>query len=198
MSKKIVIGIAGSSGSIYTKVLFDRLIALKAQWGQVGVVMSKNALINWELELGAFEAEQYPFDFYDKSDFYAPFASGSAKFETMIICPCSMGMLGRIASGVSDDLMTRAADVILKERRRLILVPRETPLSLIHLRNMVTVTEAGGIIAPASPSFYGEANTVEEVARSVVDRVLDLSGFDLQTYRWSEGSPSGVPGSSGL
>ncbi len=190
MSRKIVIGVAGSSGSIYTRVLFDQLVQLADQWDQIGVVMSKNALVNWELELGAFDEDRYPFDFFSKTDFHAPFASGSAQFGTMIVCPCSMGTLGRIASGVSDDLMTRAADVILKERRRLILVPRETPLSLIHLRNMVAITEAGGIIAPAAPSFYGHCETIEDVARTVVDRVLDLAGFDLQTYRWSEGTSS--------
>lgn len=196
MKKKIIVGIAGSSGSIYAKVLFDRLIELQDQCQEVGVVMSANAMINWDLELGPFDQSKYPFDFYSKSDFNAPFASGSARYETMIVCPCSMGTLGRMATGVSDDLMTRAADVILKERRKLILVPRETPLSLIHLRNMVTITEAGGIIAPASPSFYSKISGLEDIARTVVDRVLDLAGFDLKTYRWSEGSPSG-PNSSG-
>lgn len=196
MKKKIILGIAGSSGSIYAKVLFDRLMELRDQCQEIGVVMSANAMINWDLELGPFDKAAYPFDFYSKSDFHAPFASGSAKYETMIVCPCSMGTLGRIASGVSDDLMTRAADVILKERRTLILVPRETPLSLIHLRNMVTITEAGGIIAPASPSFYSKVSGLEDIARTVVDRVLDLAGFDFNTYRWSEGSPSG-PNSSG-
>lgn len=196
MKKKVIIGIAGSSGSIYANVLFDRLLELRDQCQEIGVVMSLNAVINWELELGPFDKTAYPFDFYAKTDFNAPFASGSARYETMIVCPCSMGTLGRIASGVSDDLMTRAADVILKERRKLILVPRETPLSLIHLRNMVTITEAGGIIAPASPSFYSKASGLENIARTVVDRVLDLAGFDLNTYRWSEGSPSG-PSSSG-
>ena len=97
-----------------------------------------------------------------------------------------MGILGRIAAGVSDDLLTRAADVVLKERRRLILVTRETPLSLIHLRNMTNVTEAGAIICPAVPSFYSNPQTVEAVCQTVVDRVLDLAGFQLQTYRWSE------------
>ncbi|MEZ5030776.1 MAG: UbiX family flavin prenyltransferase [Saprospiraceae bacterium] len=191
MKKKIVIGVAGSSGSIYTRVLFDRLIALREQWSKVGVVMSRNAIINWELEVGTFDESAYPFDFYDKSDFMAPFASGSAQYDTMLICPCSMGTLARVAQGMSDDLMTRAADVILKERRRLILVPRETPLSLIHLRNMVQVTEAGGIILPASPSFYGKTEHLDDVVRTVIDRMLDLAGFDQDTYRWSEGSASG-------
>jgi 4-hydroxy-3-polyprenylbenzoate decarboxylase len=97
-----------------------------------------------------------------------------------------MGMLGRIATGVSNDLSTRAADVILKERRKLILVTRDTPLSLIHINNMKTVTEAGGIICPASPSFYSRPDTMEDLAATVVDRVLDLAGFDLNSYRWGE------------
>jgi 4-hydroxy-3-polyprenylbenzoate decarboxylase len=119
-------------------------------------------------------------------DFMAPFASGSAKYEVMLVCPCSMGLLGRIAAGISTDLTTRAADVILKERRKLILVTREMPLSLIHLRNMETVTLAGGIICPATPSFYGKPLTIEEVAGTVIDRVLDLSGLDWQSFRWGE------------
>ena len=97
-----------------------------------------------------------------------------------------MGLLARMATGVSNDLITRAADVILKERRRLIVVPREAPYNLLHLRNMTSLTEAGAIICPATPSFYSKPQTVEEVAATVVDRVLDLAGFELQTYRWSE------------
>lgn len=184
--KKIVVAVGGSSGSIYAKVLFDRLRQLQSQWTAVGVVMSDNAKFNWELELGDKTYEQYPFDFYHKKDFMAPFASGSARYGAMIVCPCSMGILGRIASGISDDLTTRAADVILKERRRLILVPRDTPYSLIHLDNMKRITEAGGIVCPASPSFYSKPETFEQLAATVVDRVLDLAGFDLETYRWGD------------
>ena len=183
---KIVVAIGGSSGSIYAKVLLDRLQSLRDQIEAVGIVMSNNARYNWELELGNRDFESYPFDFYDKQDFMAPFASGSARYGTMIVCPCSMGLLGRIATGLSNDLLTRAADVILKERRRLILDPRDTPFSLIHLNNMKTVTEAGGIICPAIPSFYSKPQSFEELAATVVDRVLDLAGLDLQTYRWGE------------
>jgi 4-hydroxy-3-polyprenylbenzoate decarboxylase len=186
MKKKIVVAVGGSSGSIYAKVLFDRLQQIADQWTAIGVVMSDNAKYNWELELGNKNYEQYPFDHYAKKDFMAPFASGSAQYDTMIVCPCSMGVLGRIAAGISDDLTTRAADVILKERRRLILVPRDTPYSLIHLDNMKRITEAGGIICPASPSFYSRPQTFEELAATVVDRVLDLAGFSLDTYRWGE------------
>jgi len=184
--KKLIIAVGGSSGSIYTKVLFDKLVTLQNQWDKVGIVMSDNAKLNWKLELENTNYEAYPFDFYSKNDFFAPFASGSAKYDTMIVCPCSMGLLARIATGVSNDLTTRAADVILKERRRLIIVPRETPYSLIHINNMKTITEAGGIICPAVPSFYSKPTTLEEVAATVVDRILDLVGFDLKSYRWSE------------
>lgn len=186
MKKKIVVGVGGSSGSIYAKVLLDSLVALQTQLEAVGVVMSENAKFNWEYELGNRSFEQYPFDFYEKRNFYAPFASGSAKYETMIVCPCSMGLMGRIAAGVSDDLITRAADVIFKERRRLIIVPRDAPYSLIHINNMKTITEAGGIICPATPSFYSRPKDFEALARTVTDRVLDLAGLDLATYRWGE------------
>jgi flavin prenyltransferase len=185
--KRVVVAISGSSGSIYAKILLDKLAQLKSQWEKVGVVHTENGVINWELELGEFDKSKYPnFDFYSNKDFSAPFASGSAKYDTMIVCPCSMGMMGRINAGISNDLMTRAADVILKERRKLILVPRETPLSLIHLKNMVSLTEAGAIICPAVPSFYSGANDLTSITMTVVDRVLDLAGFELETYRWGE------------
>lgn len=184
--KKVVVAIGGSSGAIYAKVLLDRLVELKAQVEAVGVVMSNNAKFNWEYELGNRDFDKYPFDYYEKMNFMAPFASGSARYGTMIICPCSMGLLGRVAAGISTDLITRAADVILKERRRLILVLRDTPYSLIHINNMKLVTEAGGVICPATPSFYSKPETFEALAATVIDRVLDLAGFELETFRWSE------------
>ena len=183
---KIIVAIGGSSGSIYAKILLDRLKVIVNQTEAIGVVMSDNAIYNWELEIGPWSKDEYPFTFYNKMDFMAPFASGSAKYDVMLVCPCSMGLLGRIAAGISTDLTTRAADVILKERRKLIVVTREMPLSLIHLRNMETVTLAGGIICPATPSFYGKPSTIEEVAGTVIDRVLDLSGLDWKSYRWGE------------
>lgn len=185
-TRKIAIVVGGSSGAIYAKVLFDRLLQLREQWSAVGVIMSDNARYNWQHELGNEFYRDYPFDFYGKNDFMAPFASGSARYDTLIACPCSMGLLGRIASGVSNDLATRAADVILKERRRLILVLRETPYNLIHINNMKTVTEAGGIICPATPSFYSKPETFEALAATVIDRVLDLAGFELDTFRWGK------------
>ena len=184
MDRKIVLGIGGSSGSIYAKLLMDKLAQVKGL--TVGVVMSPNAIVNWEIELGQFDKGDYPFTFYDKHDFMAPFASGSARYDTMIICPSSMGLLARIASGLSTDLMTRAADVILKERRTLIVVPRETPYNLIHLQNMTNLTQAGAIICPATPSFYSQPATVNEVCLTVVDRILDLAKLPVDTFRWND------------
>ena len=184
--KKLIVAITGASGSIYAKSLFDRLKGLQNQWEEVGVVMSDNAKQVWELELNNDDYNKYPFRFYQKNDFMAPFASGSAKYDSMIIAPCSMGTLARIAQGISNDLTTRAADVILKERRKLILLTRETPLSNIHLQNMLTLSQAGAIICPASPSCYSEPKNIYELALTVVDRALDIAGFDLESYRWGE------------
>jgi 4-hydroxy-3-polyprenylbenzoate decarboxylase len=182
--KKIVVAVTGASGAIYAKLLLDKLQALQEQVAEVAVVMSDNAKQVWEFELDNTDHSGYPFKTYAKNDFMAPFASGSARFDTMVIVPCSMGTLGRIASGVSDDLISRAADVILKERRKLILVARDTPLNLIHIRNMQTVTEAGGIICPAIPSYYSKPKTIEDLAMTVVNRVIDLIGLDNESYRW--------------
>jgi 4-hydroxy-3-polyprenylbenzoate decarboxylase len=150
--------------------------------------MSNNSREVWEYELGNRDFENLPFKSYHKSDFNAPFASGSAGFDTMIVIPCSMGTLGRISAGISDDLITRAADVMLKERRRLILVARETPLSLIHIRNMEQLTLAGAIVCPAVPSFYHKPLSMEDLAMSVVNRVLDLSGLPSSGFRWGNNS----------
>ena len=184
--KKIIIAITGASGSIYAKLLLDNLQLLNDQIEKVGVVMSDNAKEVWRFELGNEDYNNYTFDFYQKMDFNAPFASGSAKYDTMIIIPCSMGTLGRIAHGISNDLISRAADVVLKERRKLIAVVRDTPFSLIHLNNMKAVTEAGGIICPANPSFYNLPKTIADVAQTVVSRVIDLAGLTQESYRWNE------------
>lgn len=185
-SHKIVVAITGASGSIYAKVLVDKLLALKDQVADVGLILSDNAKTVWEFELGNKDFEALPFKIYNKSDFMAPFASGSSDFNAMIICPCSMGTLGRIASGISNDLSSRTADVMLKERRKLILVTRDTPLNLIHINNMKTITEAGGIICPASPSFYSQPKNFEALAATVIDRVLDLLGLEQKTFRWNQ------------
>lgn len=184
MSNKIIISITGASGAIYAKCLMDELVKIPEQYTAVGIVMSDNAKVVWETEIGNTAYTNYPFTFYQKNDFNAPFASGSAQFNTMFVVPCSMGTLGRIASGISDDLTTRAADVILKERRKLILVARETPYNLLHIKNMETITLAGGIICPATPSFYNKPDSIEAVALTVVHRMMDLAGLKNQSFRW--------------
>ena len=181
---KLAVAVTGASGSIYAKGFLDVVKNCGTQVQEVGLVMSENAKQVWKLELGDETYGQYPFRYYERSDFMAPFASGSAGYDALVIVPCSMGTLGRIASGISDDLVTRAADVMLKERRKLILVTRETPLNLIHLRNMTAVTEAGGIVCPASPSFYSAPDTIEKAAATVVHRVADLVGLKVNSYRW--------------
>jgi len=184
MAIKLIVGITGASGAIYSKLLLEKLFTLREQITSCGVIFSRNAIAVWNHELGSFSAETMPFQVYDQDDLLAPMASGSAGFDTMIICPCTMGTLGRISSGISGDLMTRAADVVLKERGKLILVPRETPYNLIHLRNMERLTEAGAIICPASPFFYHHPTSPEELAMTVVDRVLTLAGFAVNSFKW--------------
>ena len=186
MANKIVVAVTGASGSIYAKVLLEKLMQLQSQWQELSVVMSTNAKDIWRAELGNEDYNHYNVRHWDKYDFTAPFASGSAKYNIMLVAPCSMGTLGRIAAGTSDDVITRAADVILKERRKLILMLRDTPYNLIHIRNMETVTLGGGIICPATPSFYSKPTTMEEVAATVIDRMLDLAGLEHDSFRWGK------------
>ena len=185
--RKIILAVTGASGSVYA----DRLIESITGQGneklvELAVVFSDNAKEIWKYELGREFNLQQGLKIFANNDFHAPFASGSSRYDTMIICPASMGMVGRIAHGVSDDLITRAADVMLKERRKLILVPRETPYSLIHLSNMKLLTEAGAIICPATPSFYSKPQSIDELVMTVVDRVMDLAGIKTNTKRWGE------------
>ncbi|CAN5236352.1 UbiX family flavin prenyltransferase [soil metagenome] len=184
---KIVLAITGASGSVYAKLLLQTLSAIPDQWSELSVVMTENAKAVWKTELDSDLNEflkNKKIRFFSQTDFMAPFASGSGKYDIMIAAPCSMGTMARIAAGISNDLITRAADVILKERRKLILVVRETPYNLIHIKNMETITLAGGIICPATPSFYSKPITIEEAAATVTDRVLDLAGFDISSFRW--------------
>ena len=209
-NRKIILAITGASGAIYAVKLLERLRGLPAAGrlqgahpqgkreqsdllpeppqrpAEVAVILTGNAEEIMLYETGAGYIPSGNEKLWSNKDFNAPFASGSSSYDTMIICPASMGMVGRIAHGVSDDLITRAADVMLKERRRLILVPRETPYSLIHINNMKLLTEAGAIICPATPSFYSRPQTIDDLVMTVIDRVLALAGFNIDTYRWNE------------
>lgn len=184
--RKIIVAVTGASGSIYAARLLKRLHELKNPPAEIAVIFSDTAKQIRKHETGEEIKLFPPAKEYQNDSFFAPFASGSASFNTMIICPASMGSIGKIANGTSEDLISRAADVILKERRKLIIVPREAPYNLIHIRNMETLTLAGAIICPASPSFYGKPETIEDLVDTVIDRVLVLAGFEADTYRWME------------
>lgn len=187
MKHKLTVAITGASGALYGKLLLESLMKAEDQIDTVGVIFSSNARDVWRYEIGEeFHPENPKIKIYQPDNFFAPMASGSSAYDSMIICPCTMGTLGRIASGVSSDLVTRAADVMLKERRKLILVPRETPYNLIHLRNMEFLTQAGAIICPATPSFYSRPETVEDLAMTVVERILSLAGIQFPRYQWGE------------
>ncbi|MGO8670817.1 MAG: UbiX family flavin prenyltransferase [Capsulimonadaceae bacterium] len=186
--QRLVVAVTGASGAIYA-VRFLRQ-AVK-HFDRVYVILSEHAPTVFAAEMGSTLTRPYSVQdylgadidaskivFLNHKDFFTPPASGSYRHSGMVVIPCSMGTLARIASGVSNDLTTRAADVCLKERRKLILVARDTPLNLIHLRNMVTVTEAGGIILPAVPAFYHQPRTIEDLVDTVVARVLQNLGVD--------------------
>jgi 4-hydroxy-3-polyprenylbenzoate decarboxylase len=182
---KLVVAIGGASGSVYARRLLDVLAASPAGDLEVGLCVSQSGLEVWRHELGG--EPTYRFTRWGLRDFRAPFASGSAGWQAMVVIPCSTGGLARIAHGISDDLIGRAADVMLKERRKLVLVVRETPLSLVHLENMVAVTRAGAVVLPAAPSFYSHPSTVEALIDTVVGRVLDQVGLPNRLMpRWGE------------
>jgi 4-hydroxy-3-polyprenylbenzoate decarboxylase len=178
---KILVGITGASGAMYAQRMLAALSTVHEPSLEVSVCFSSNGLRVWQHEIGEAPA----FSTYANDDFTCPFASGSALWHAVIAVPCSVGRVGRIAAGFADDLIARAADVALKERRKLILVVRETPLSLIHLENMLTVARAGAIVLPAVPSFYTRPATVEAAVDTVVLRILDQLGIAaLLSPRW--------------
>ena len=184
--RKIILAITGASGSIYAKLLLGKLRNLKIPPAEIAVIFSDTAREIWIAETGEKFTPENPEKEYNSKSYFAPFASGSSQYDTMIICPASMGTIGRIANGTSDDLITRTADVMLKERRKLILVPREAPYSLIHINNMKTLTLAGAVICPASPSFYSNPKSIDDLVMTVVDRIIDLAGFENNGFRWME------------
>ena len=184
---RILVAITGASGAIYAKRLLDVLVEVRRADPSLDVVMcfSPNGRKVWQHEIGT--APAYDFREYANDDFACSFASGSALWHAVVALPCSVGRVGRIAAGMADDLIARAADVALKERRKLVLVVRETPLSLIHLENLLTVARAGAIVLPATPSFYTRPGTVDAVVDTVVARVLDQLGVETSlSPRWGK------------
>lgn len=187
-SQKIVVAITGASGSIYAETLLKKLqshIDSNKINATVSIVISEEGKLVWEHELENTNYLNYPFKIYKNNDFFAPFASGSANYNCMIILPCTMGTMAKIAIGTAENLIARAADVMLKERKKLIIVPRETPFNLIHINNMKTITEAGGIIFPASPSFYSKPQNINELIENFVDRLLSVAGIIEEGYSWN-------------
>jgi flavin prenyltransferase len=183
-NRKIVLAITGASGSLYAYKLLGRLHEINAPVVEIAVVFSETGKQIWETEIGSKFHDEGSAKEYSNESYFAPFASGSSQYDSMIICPASMGAIGRIANGTSDDLIARTADVMLKERRKLIIVPREAPYNLIHLKNMETLTMAGAIICPASPSFYSNPKSIDDLVMTVIDRIIDLAGFKSNGFRW--------------
>lgn len=182
MQRKIVIAITGASGSIYAQRLISKLEQLPNP-PQLALVMSEVAIKVWETELESLP--EYKHQTFDAGDFMAPFASGSSVWDSMVIVPCTMGSLGKIANGIADNLITRAADVFLKERKQLILVPRETPFNHIHLENMKHLNLAGALIMPASPSFYSRPQSIISLVDTLVNRIMDHLGYPPEdAQRW--------------
>lgn len=179
---RVIVAITGASGSIYARLTIEALLRAP-EVEHIALIYSDTAR-----EVVAFEGEHIPADeritLYDNHNLFAQPASGSAAYEAMVVVPSSVGTLGRIAHGLSQTLIERAADVMLKERRKLIVVVREAPYSLIHLRNMTTLTESGAIVVPASPSFYSHPSTIEQACMTVVERVVALLGIDQPHYVW--------------
>jgi len=184
--KKIVIAVTGASGSEYALNLLEKLKKYNKHFEEIAIVFSETGKEVYQFETGKLPALKKPFRNYNNSDLFAGPASGSARYEVMAVIPCSMGTLARIASGNAQTLIERTADVMLKERRKLILVTRETPLSLIHIRNMETVSLAGGIILPASPSFYRKPATINDLVDSVTERVMSFLLPEAEGYKWGQ------------
>ena len=182
---KIIIAITGASGSIYAKQLLLRLQNI-AEKPEIAVIFSEEGKKVWDFELGNEKPIDSDFTLFKSTDFFAPVASGSANFSSMVVIPCSMGTMGRIAAGTSDNLIIRAADVMLKEKRTLIIVPREMPYNLIHIRNMETLLLAGAHLVPASPSFYSHPKTIEDAIKTVTDKVISLLGFNDGLFEWGQ------------
>ena len=183
--KKIILGITGASGSIYAKRIIEILDKNRDKFETLSIVFTKSGRSVWQHEIDDLEINNIPFEIYNNDDFFVPFASGSSDYSSMIICPSSMGTLGKIANSIADNLILRAADVILKENRNLIIVPREMPHNLIHVKNMKKLILAGAKICPASPSFYSKPKSINEIIDTVVQKIFQLSEINIKFFQWN-------------
>lgn len=180
---KLILAVTGASGAIYARKVAERLLQA-SEVVEAAVIFSSNGLAVMNYEKEAVPLDDPRIKVFDNGDMFAAPASGSAGYDAMIVVPCSMGTAGRIASGVSDSLICRAADVMLKERRRLVLVVRETPLGTIHLRNLASLSECGAVVLPASPSFYSMPADIEQLCGTVAERAVQMLGLPAAGYKW--------------
>lgn len=181
---KIIVAITGASGTIYARHVLEHLLRAE-EVEQVALILSSTAHKVAEYE-GIELPQSEKIVIFDNQYMFAPTASGSAAYDAMVVVPASMGSIGRIAAGISSTLIERSADVMLKERRPLIIVPREAPYSLIHLRNMTSLCEAGALILPASPSFYSHPQSISDLVDSVVERIIAHLGVKQEHFSWGE------------
>jgi len=181
--RRIIIAVTGASGSIYARLLGEQL-SRSEEVGEIAVIITDNGRKVMEYEDSAGWLSSSRFTIYDNADMFSAPASGSAPFDAMVVVPCSMGTAGRIAGGVSNDLVGRAADVMLKERRTLIIVPREAPFNTIHLRNLTTLSECGAIVCPAAPSFYSLPTDIDSLCTTITERVISLLSLKMPHYQW--------------
>ncbi|CCZ98314.1 polyprenyl p-hydroxybenzoate/phenylacrylic acid decarboxylase [Alistipes sp. CAG:157] len=181
--KRIIVAVTGASGAVYARKVAERLLR-SPQVAQVAVVCSANGRKVMEYERERLPEGEERMVWFDNDDLFAPPASGSAGYDGMVIVPCTMGSAGRLAAGISGDLIGRAADVMLKERRPLVLVVRETPLSTIHLRNLTLLSECGAVVLPASPSFYSRPADIEALCDTVAVRAVRMLGVASEGYEW--------------
>jgi len=183
---KLVLGITGASGSIYAYRIIKLLSQNKDKISDLAVVFTDAAKQVWNHEIDDMPLDKIPFNVYSNDNFFVPFASGSSDYDSMVVCPCSMGTMGKIANSIADNLLTRAADVMLKENRKLVIVPREMPFNLIHLDNMKKLKLAGAEICAASPSFYSKPENITQAVDTVIQKIFQLLKIDINFFKWME------------
>ncbi len=184
-SKNIIVAVTGASGSVYAQIMLDK-IKKTDEIRDCAVIFSETGKKVWqyETETTPSSVNSKKFRIVENSNLFDSVSSGSSNYDAMIIIPCSMGTLGRIASGISTDLITRAADVMLKEKHPLILVPREAPFNSVHLENMLKLNREGAFIIPASPFFYHKPKTINELISPFIERILEKTGISANPFRW--------------
>ena len=181
---KIILGITGASGAIYAKRLIQHLEKNQEKFSELSIIFTEAGRKVWNFEVNDLKISDLPFSVYENENLFAPMASGTAGYDTMIVCPCSMGTMAKIANGIADNLLTRSADVMLKENKNLIIVPRETPLNAIHINNMYKLTQSGAKICPAMPSFYSKPQTINSLVDTVIQKIFALAKIDIKFFDW--------------